>query len=150
VRPPRLRAPDFREGEVPIVSRLPRAQEFLKTGFNAEAASAARLRAAASRAEREGKHDLSRALKEMAAEKDSLAIAQLEAAGLVRDAAEDLAAAVAEERYENEALYPRMASDVDGATAEVFRSVIALQKEHAAKLEALLGSLVGTSAEPAA
>ncbi len=132
------------------MSRLPRAQEFLKTGFNAEAASAARFRAAASRAEREGKHDLSRSLKELAAEKDSLAVVQLEAAGLVRAPEEDLAAALAEERYENEALYPRMARDVDAETAEIFRSVIALQQEHAQKLEALLDQLVHTSAEPAA
>lgn len=132
------------------MSRLPRAQEFLKTGFNAEAASAARFRASAARAEREGKHDLSRALKELAAEKDSLALAQLEAAGQVLEPVAALAAALAEERYENEALYPRMSHEVDSETAEVFRSVIALQQEHARKLEALLEQLTREHAEPAA
>jgi rubrerythrin len=132
------------------LSRLPRAQEFLKTGFNAEAASAARFRASAARAEREGKHDLSRALKELAAEKDSLALAQLEAAGQVLEPVAALAAALAEERYENEALYPRMSHEVDSETAEVFRSVIALQQEHARKLEALLEQLTREHAEPAA
>jgi len=132
------------------VSRLPRAQELLKTGFNAEAASAARFRASAARAEREGKHDLSRALKELAAEKDSLALAQLEAAGQVLEPAAALASALAEERYENEALYPRMLHEVDSETAEVFRSVIALQQEHARKLEALLEQLTREHAQPAA
>ena len=132
------------------MSRLPRAQEFLKTGFNAEAASAARFRASAARAEREGKHDLSRALKELAAEKDSLALAQLEAAGQVLEPAAALASALAEERYENEALYPRMSHEVDSETAEVFRSVIALQQEHARKLEALLEQLTREHAQPAA
>ena len=132
------------------MSRLPRSQEFLKTGFNAEAASAARFRASAARAERGGNHDLSRALKELAAEKDALASAQLEAAGQVREPAVDLAAALAEERYENEALYPRMSREVDPETAEVFRSVIALQQEHAQKLEALLERLNRAHAEPAA
>lgn len=132
------------------MSRLPRAQEFLKTGFNAEAASAARLRASAARAEREGKHDLSRALKDLAAEKDALALAQLEAAGQVHGLEEELAAALAEERYENEALYPRMSRDVDGDTAEVFRSVIALQHEHAQRLEEMIERLTREHAEPAA
>ena len=132
------------------MSRLPRAQEFLKTGFNAEAASAARFRASAARAEREGKHDLSRALKELAAEKDSLALAQLEAAGQVLEPAAALASALAEERYENEALYPRMSHEVDAETAEVFRTVIALQQEHARKLEALLEQLTREHAAPAA
>ena len=132
------------------MSRLPRAQEYLKTGFNAEAASAARFRASAARAEREGKHDLSRALKELAGEKDSLALAQLEAAGQVLEPAAALAAALAEERYENEALYPRMSHEVDSETAEVFRTVIALQQEHAQKLEMLLEQLTREHAAPAA
>jgi rubrerythrin len=123
------------------VSRLPRAQEMLKTGFNAEAASAARLRAASAHAERQGRHNLSRALRELAAEKDALALAQLEAAGQVRSPEEDLAAALAEERYENDVLYPRMLAEVDDDTAEVFRSVVALQKEHAQRIAAMLDQL---------
>jgi len=123
------------------VSRLPRAQEMLKTGFNAEAASAARLRATAARAQTEHKPNLARALRELAAEKDALAMKQLEATGQLRGTEEDLAAALAEERYENDALYPRMLREVDSDTAEVFRSVVALQTEHAQRLEQILDEL---------
>ena len=62
------------------MSRLPRAQEYLKTGFNAEAASAAKFRAAAAKAERDGRPKLAKAWLELAAEKDELARIQLEAA----------------------------------------------------------------------
>jgi rubrerythrin len=123
------------------VSRLPRAQEFLKTGFNAEAATAARLRAAASRAEGAGKPNLARALRELAAEKDDLAATQLAAAGQLHGPEEELAAAIAEERYENDALYPRMLRDVDDATAGVFRDVVARQQAHAERLEGLLDAV---------
>jgi len=123
------------------VSRLPRAQEYLKTGFNAEAASAARLRAAAQRATAEGKPKLASALGELAADKDALAYAQLEASGQLRDAEESVAAALAEERYENDALYPRMAAEVDDATARVFADVVGKQHAHAERLEAILDQL---------
>jgi rubrerythrin len=123
------------------VSRLPRALELLKTGFNAEAASAARLRAAAASAQAEHRPNLARALRELAAEKDALAMKQLEAAGQVRGPEEDLAAALAEERYENDSLYPRMLRDVDSDTAEVFRSVVALQQEHAQRIEQILDQM---------
>lgn len=123
------------------MSRLPRAQEFLKTGFNAEAASAARLRAAAVRAEGAGKPNLARALRDLAVEKDSLALTQLEAAGQVHEPEQELAAALAEERYENDALYPRMLRDVDEATAGIFRDVVARQQLHAERLEGLLDAL---------
>ena len=52
------------------MSRLPRAQEYLKTGFNAEAASAARYRAAAVRATDEGHPKLADAWRALAVEKD--------------------------------------------------------------------------------
>jgi len=123
------------------VSRLPRAQELLKTGFNAEAASAARLRAAAARAQGAGKPNLARALRDLAAEKDALAAAQLEASGQLHDAEQELAAAIAEERYENDALYPRMLRDVDDATAGVFRDVVARQQAHAERLEGMLDAV---------
>lgn len=123
------------------MSRLPRAQEFLKTGFNAEAASAARLRAAAARADGESKPNLARALRELAAEKDALALTQLEAAGQVHGAEEDIAAALAEERYENDALYPRMEREVDEETANVFRDVVARQQSHAERLAGLLDAV---------
>jgi len=123
------------------VSRLPRAQEFLKTGFNAEAASAARLRAAAARAEGESKPNLARALRDLAAEKDALALTQLEASGQVHGAEQELATALAEERYENDALYPRMLREVDDETAGVFRAVVARQQQHAERLEGLLDAV---------
>jgi rubrerythrin len=123
------------------VSRLPRSQEYLKTGFNAEAASAARLRATAKRAEADGKPKLAAALAELADEKDALAFVQLEASGQLRDADQSVAAALAEERYENDALYPRMAGEVDEATARVFADVVAKQHAHAERLESILDQL---------
>jgi len=123
------------------VSRLPRAMEFLKTGFNAEAASAARFRALAAKAEAESKPKLASALRELATEKDALAISQLEATGQIGEPDESLVAALAEERYENESLYPRMAREVDPETASVFSSVVDKQGEHARRLETLVDQL---------
>lgn len=123
------------------MSRLPRAQEFLKTGFNAEAASAARLRAAAVGAEGEGRPNLARALRELASEKDALALTQLEAAGQRHGTEHELAAALAEERYENDALYPRMSREVDEETAGIFRDVVARQQQHAERLEGILDAV---------
>lgn len=124
-------------GKEEKVSRLPRGQEYLKTGFTAEAAAAARFRAYARRAESDGRANLAKAWLELAAEKDALAIAQLEATGQVRGEGHDLATALAEERYENESLYPRMQREVDAATGEVFASVMAAQERHAARLREL-------------
>ncbi len=132
------------------MSRLPRALEFLKTGFNAEAASAARFRAVAVRADREGKPILARALRTLAEEKDSLALTQLEAAGQVRGPEEALATAVAEERYENASLYPRMIHDVDAETASIFKDVVARQEDHAARLERLLEELDASTGDVSA
>lgn len=129
------------------MSRLPRAQEYLKTGFTAEAAAAARFRAYARAAERGGRPNLAAAWRDLAAEKDGLAIAQLEAAGQVRGDGEDLAAALAEERYENQALYPRMAREVDAETAAVFGEVIAAQEAHAERLAALAERLRAATAD---
>lgn len=123
------------------MSRLPRSQELLKTGFNAEAASAARLRAAAKQAQGDNKPKLAQALIDLAVEKDALAYAQLDASGQLRGAEQSVAQALAEERYENDALYPRMAADVDEATAKVFADVIAKQHGHAERLESLLDQL---------
>ena len=127
------------------MSRLPRAQEYLKTGFTAEAASAARFRVLGARAEREGRPNLARSLRELAAEKDALALVQYEAAEAIRHPAEELdtevAAALAEERYENDALYPRMSREVDEDTAHLFHDVMAKQQEHADRLESLVGAL---------
>lgn len=123
------------------MSRLPRAHEYLKTGFTAEAASAARFRASAVRAERDGHPNLARAWRELAGAKDELARVQLEASGQLRADTQELSAALAEERYENDSLYPRMMREVDGETAKVFAEVVAKQQEHLARLESLLDTL---------
>jgi rubrerythrin len=119
------------------VSRIPRSQEHLKTGFTAEAASAARFRACADRAQRDGLPNLARRWLRLAAEKDALAIALLQAAEQVRGTDADLGNALSEERYENDILYPKMIRDVDEETANVFLRVVTAQKEHLRQLEAL-------------
>lgn len=129
------------------MSRLPRAQEYLKTGFNAEAASAARFRAAAVRAAADGHPKLADAWRTLAGEKDELARLQLEAAGLVRGGQQDLEAALAEERYENDSLYPRMSGEVDSQTAAVFTQVVTRQREHLARIDSLLDALTRSSGD---
>lgn len=119
------------------MSRIPRFQEHLKTGFTAEAVSAARFRAFAARAERDGQTNLARRFLRLAAAKDELARELLVAAEQVRGADADLGHAIAEERYENDILYPKMIRDVDEKTADVFLGVVAAQKEHLRQLEAL-------------
>jgi rubrerythrin len=124
------------------VSRIPRYQEHLKTGFTAEAASAARCRAYAGRAERDGLPNVARHWRALAEEKDRLAIELLEAAEQVRGTDADLGNAISEERYENDALYPRMIRDVhEPAAADVLLRVVAAQKEHLRRLEALRESV---------
>lgn len=119
------------------MSRIPRFQEHLKTGFTAEAVSAARYRAYATRAQRDGLPNLARRFLRLAAAKDELALKLLVAAEQVRGADADLGDAIAEERYENDILYPKMIRDVDEKTADVFLKVVAAQKEHLRQLEAL-------------
>lgn len=119
------------------MSRIPRYQEHLKTAFTAEAASAARCRAYAARAERDGLPNLARHWLRLAAEKDRLAIDLLDAAGQLKTLEADLGNAISEERYENDALYPKMIRDVDQHTADVFLRVVAAQKEHLRQLESL-------------
>ena len=123
------------------MSRIPRYQEHLKTDFTAEAASAARCRAYATRADREGRPNLARQWLRLAAEKDRLAIDLLEAAGQLQTLDADLGNAISEERYENDALYPKMIRDVDQETADVFLRVVAAQKEHLRELESLRESV---------
>jgi len=123
------------------VSRIPRFQEHLKTGFTAEAASAARFRAYAAQAQRDGLPQLARAWLDLAAAKDQLALALLDAAGQVRGKETDLASAISEERYENDILYPKMIRDVTEPVADVFLKLVASQKEHLRRLEALRESL---------
>ena len=76
------------------MSRIPRYQEHLKTGFTAEAASAARCRAYAGRAERDGLPNLARHWRALAEEKDRLAIDLLEASEQVHGMDADLGNAI--------------------------------------------------------
>jgi rubrerythrin len=131
------------------VSRLPRELELLKTGFTAEAVSAARYRACAARAERDGLPKLARHWLDLAAEKDGLAILQLEAAGRIHGEQEDLETAIAEDSYENDVLYPKLIEQVDGPTAKVFAQVVAAQNGHLERLEALRGELTASTADVA-
>ncbi len=119
------------------MSRIPRSQEYLKTGFTAEAASAARFRAYAARAEGDGLNNLARRWRDLAAEKDLLAIRLLEASEQVRGGDADVVGAISEERYENDVLYPKMLGDLEGEAKEVLTRVVDAQKEHLGRLEAL-------------
>lgn len=119
------------------MSRIPRFQEHLKSAFTAEAASAARCRAYAARAERDGLPNFARHWRAMAEDKDQLAIELLEAAEQVHGTDADLGNAISEERYENDALYPRMIRDVKEHVADVLLRVVAAQKEHLRRLENL-------------
>jgi len=119
------------------VSRIPRFQEHLKTAFTAEAASAARSRAYAVRAESDGLPNLARHWRALAEEKDRLAIELLDASEQVRGMDADLGNAISEERYENDALYPRMIRDVNERVADVLLKVVNAQKDHLRRLESL-------------
>jgi rubrerythrin len=123
------------------VSRIPRFQEHLKTGFTAEAVSAARYRAFAARAEKDGMPRLAARWRRLAAAKDGLAVRLLVAADQVRGLDSDLGSAIAEERFENDVLYPKIIRDIadpaEQPTAEVFRQLVAAQVEHLRELEAL-------------
>lgn len=123
------------------MSRIPRYQEHLKTGFTGEAVSAARYRAFAARAARDGRPNLADQWRRLAVEKDALAVKLLEAAEQVRGEDADLGEALSEERYENDVLYPKMIRDVDEATADVLLQVLNAQKEHQRQLETLRQSL---------
>ncbi|HXU33714.1 MAG TPA: hypothetical protein VN851_24350 [Thermoanaerobaculia bacterium] len=119
------------------MSRIPRSQEHLKTGFTAEAASAARFRAYATRAERDGLNNLAQRWRDLAASKDQLAVRLLEASDQVLGGEADVVGAISEERYENDVLYPKMLRDLEGGAAEALAGVVADQKGHLGRLEAL-------------
>ena len=119
------------------MSRIPRSQEHLKTAFTAEAASAARFRAYAGRAQSEGQPNLARRWLRLAAEKDALAICLLEASGQIGSLDANLGNATSEERFEIDILYPKMIRDVDQETANALLRVVNAQKEHLRHLEAL-------------
>ena len=123
------------------MSRVPRSQEHLKTGFTAEAVSAARFRAYAARAERDGKPNLARKWLELAAEKDALAILQLEAAGQVRAEAPNRGDATAAEQYDDGARCANLSRSVEDGAADVFEQVVSAQKETETALSGLAKSL---------
>lgn len=126
------------------MSRIPRDREYLKTGFNAEAASAARFRAYASRAQRDGQPNLAKHWLDLAVEKDQLAMRQLDAAEAERGSITDLAAAIAEELYENDVLYAKLIAGSEPEAAAVFRAVVAEQRRHLERLEALREGLTAS------
>lgn len=119
------------------MSRIPRHQEHLKTGFTAEAVSAALFRAYAARAEADGLPNLAEQWRRLAAEKDRLAATQLEAADQVHGGGTDLATAIQNERFENDVLYPKMLREMEGDAADALLGVIAAQKEHLRRLDDL-------------
>ena len=126
------------------MSRLPRSQEHLKTAFAAEAASAARFRAYAARAEGEQMPVLAEQWRRLAGDKDRLAGELLAAAGQTPDAGVAVREALAEEHYENDVLYPRMIGEVDEATAATLERAVSEQREHVDRLEALRLDLQGS------
>ena len=132
------------------MSRIPRSQEHLKAAFTAEAASAARFRAYAARAERDEHPNLARRWQALAAAKDALAVALLEAAGQVRGLGADISDALSEERYENDILYPKMTRELDAGTAAELRQLMTAQREHLRQLEALRDELIAARGDVAA
>ena len=124
------------------MSRLPRAQEHLKTAFAAEAVSAAHFRAYARWAEEEGLPVVASTWREMAAAKDDLAVHLLGLADQIEGGLTDVMSALSEERFENDVLYPKMVRDSDPDTADAFLSIIARQKDHLKQLELLRSGTV--------
>ncbi|HVT61244.1 MAG TPA: hypothetical protein VHR45_22970 [Thermoanaerobaculia bacterium] len=133
------------------MSRIPRFQEHLKTAFTAEAVSAARFRAYAERAREDELPHLAQRWLRLAAGKDRLAIQLLVAAEQVRGFTSDLGTAIAEERYEDDVLYPKMMRDLDGTgeawVAALFAQVVATQSEQLRDLEALREELNASSGD---
>jgi rubrerythrin len=129
------------------VSRIPRSLEYLKTGFTAEAVSAARFRAYADQAEKDGRPNLARRWLRLAAAKDALAVKLLAAAGQVRGEAADLTSAIEEERYENDVLYPKIVRDVDQATSDLILQVLEAQKTHLREMEELRRALTSATGD---
>jgi rubrerythrin len=131
------------------MSRLPRHQEHLRTGFTAEAVSAASFRAYAEHAEGEGKPNLARRWRALAEEKDRLAIALLEAGEKVSSEAANLREAIAEEQYENEVLYPRLIADMEQLghpeEAALLRRLVDDQRRHQAQLDDLRRELTAST-----
>ena len=130
------------------MSRIPRHLEHLRTGFTAEAVSAASYRAFAERAEAAGRPNLAERWRALAAEKDRLAIDLLAAAGKVESEAANLRDAIAEELYENEVLYPRLIAEMEHLghhdEAALLRRIVEVQKRHRAALDDLRRELTAS------
>jgi len=135
------------------MSRLPRHLEHLKTGFTAEAVSAAMFRAFAEQAEGDGKANLARRWRRLAEEKDGLAILQLRAAGKVQTDDRNLREAIAEEQYENDVLYPRLVAEMEylGQAEErtLLERILDEQRGHLAGLDELRRELTGARGDVA-
>ena len=133
------------------MSRLPRHLEHLRTASNAEAASAAAYRAFAEQASTDGKPNLAARWLQLAAEKDRLAIELLRAAGKVEGEAANLRAAIAEEQYENEVLYPRLEEDVAhigrADEAALLARIRETQGRHLEELDGLRRELTASTAD---
>lgn len=133
------------------MSRLPRHQEHLKTGFTAEAVSAAMFRAFAEQADGEGRANLADRWRRLAEAKDRLAIDQLQVAGRVRSDADNLRDAIAEEQFENEVLYPRLIDDLrhlgQPEEVELMQRVVEAQSGHLSTLDSLRKELAGSSGD---
>jgi len=131
------------------VSRIPRFQEHLKTAFTAEAASAARSRAYAVRAESDGLPNLARHWRALAEEKDRLAIELLHAAGKVESEVTHLRDAISTEQYEDDVLYPRMVADMEDLghpeEAALLRRIVETQQRHQAELDDLRRELTAST-----
>lgn len=123
------------------MSRIPRHLEYLKTAATAEAVAAARFRAFSARADRDGLAELAARWRELAAAKDGLVIDLLEAGGQILGGSDDIGSSLAEERYENEVLYPKLCADAGNEAAEkALLAVVEAQKGHLTKLTNLRDS----------
>ena len=130
------------------MSRIPRNQEHLKTAFTAEAVSAARYRAFAAKALVDGHPNLAQRWLALAVEKDHLAVVLLGAAEQVWGETADLRAAIAEERFENDVLYPKMLAEIEQQQVRgVFETVASAQRKHLGELDALRSELTASTGD---
>ena len=131
------------------MSRLPRHLEHLRTGFTAEAMSAASFRAYAEHAEAAGKPNLGSRWRALAEEKDRLAIELLHAAGKVESEVTHLRDAISTEQYEDDVLYPRLIDDMEHlgqpAEAALLRRLVAAHERHRAELDDLRRELTAST-----
>jgi len=131
------------------MSRLPRHLEHLRTGFTAEAMSAASFRAYAEHAEAAGKPNLGSRWRALAEEKDRLAIELLHASGKVESEVTHLRDAISTEQYEDDVLYPRMVSDMEDLghpeEAALLRRIVETQQRHQAELDDLRRELTAST-----